>query len=132
MNPMPASLMQRATQSAVRSILTPNAAKTSAAPEREERARLPCFATGTPAPATINAAQVEILNEPEASPPVPTTSTASAGGWARNNFLCLSGNAPGVSLNLSSPRGRGLNKPPTFDGGGSPEVMVLAEPGASS
>ena len=36
-------------------------ASTSAAPEREERARLPCLATGTPAPATMKAAQVEML-----------------------------------------------------------------------
>ena len=34
---------------------------TSAEPEREEIARLPCLATGTPAPATTKAAQVEML-----------------------------------------------------------------------
>ena len=54
-------------------------ASTSAAPEREDSARLPCLATGTPAPATMKDAQVETLTEPEPSPPVPTTSTASAG-----------------------------------------------------
>ena len=56
------------------SILTPSAVSTSAPPEREDSARLPCLATGTPAPATMKAAQVEMLKEPEASPPVPTTS----------------------------------------------------------
>src|SRR6478752_497550 len=44
--------------------------KTSAAPDLEESARLPCLATGTPAPATMNAAQVEMLNDPDASPPI--------------------------------------------------------------
>jgi len=44
-----------------RSMRTPSAVSTSAAPEREESARLPCLATGTPAPATIKEAQVEML-----------------------------------------------------------------------
>ena len=30
-------------------------------PQREDSARLPCFATGTPVPATMKAAQVEML-----------------------------------------------------------------------
>ena len=74
MKPMPASRMQAPTCSASRSILTPSACSTSAAPDFDDSARLPCLATGTPAPATMKAAQVEMLNEPEASPPVPTTS----------------------------------------------------------
>jgi hypothetical protein len=41
--------------------LTPSAASTSAAPEREDAARLPCLATGTPQAATISAAAVEML-----------------------------------------------------------------------
>jgi hypothetical protein len=41
--------------------MMPRAANASAAPEREERARLPCLATGTPAPATTNAEQLETL-----------------------------------------------------------------------
>ena len=65
MNPMPASAMQRAIASGASSIRTPRADSTSAAPERDESARLPCFATGTPAPATMKAAHVEILKEPD-------------------------------------------------------------------
>ena len=61
MKPMPASLMQREISSGVSSILTPSAASTSAAPDLEDSARLPCLATGTPAPATMKAAQVEML-----------------------------------------------------------------------
>src|SRR5436305_1430129 len=41
MKPMPASLMQRVTPCGVNSMFTPSAASTSAAPERDERARLP-------------------------------------------------------------------------------------------
>jgi len=67
------------------SILTPSEESTSAAPERDESARLPCLATGTPAPATMKEAQVETLTEPEPSPPVPgTTSTAPAGASTRS------------------------------------------------
>ena len=61
MKPIPASAMQRLIASGTRSILTPSAASTSAAPERDDSARLPCLATGTPAPATMKAAQVEML-----------------------------------------------------------------------
>src|SRR6476659_8667587 len=71
--------MQRVISSGRSSILTPSAPSTSAAPDFDDSARLPCLATGTPAPATISAAQVETLYEPEASPPVPTTSMASGG-----------------------------------------------------
>ena len=44
--------------------MTPSAAKTSAAPDFDEKARLPCFATGTPQPATTSALAVEMLKEP--------------------------------------------------------------------
>ena len=43
------------------STLTPSAVSTSEEPEREERPRLPCLATGTPQPATTMAAAVEML-----------------------------------------------------------------------
>src|SRR6195952_6184275 len=80
MKPIPASATQRPICSGVMSILTPSDESTSAAPDRDDSARLPCLATGTPAPATMKEAQVETLTEPEPSPPVPTTSTALGGG----------------------------------------------------
>ena len=43
------------------SILTPRACRTSDAPESDETERLPCLATGTPAPAATMAAAVETL-----------------------------------------------------------------------
>ena len=132
MNPIPACLMHRATPSGSNSMFTPRAAKTSAAPERDESARLPCLATGTPAPATIKAAQVEILNEPEASPPVPTMSTASAGADTRSIFSRIAVTAPVISSTVS-PRTRNASKsPPIWDGVASPAIIVWKPRAASS
>ncbi len=56
--------------------------------ERDVAARFPCLATVTPAAAQTMAAVVEMLNVPNRSPPVPTTSRisrarvpVSSGGW---------------------------------------------------
>ena len=56
------------------SILMPNFSSTSAPPTLPLIARLPCFATGTPAAAAIRAAPVEMLKVPALSPPVPQVS----------------------------------------------------------
>jgi hypothetical protein len=48
-----------------RSILTPSAVRRRPRPISTTSARLPCLATGTPAPATMKAAQVEMLYESE-------------------------------------------------------------------
>src|SRR5437763_542912 len=104
MKPMPASYTQRPTCSGLRSIFTPRADNTSAAPERDESARLPCVTTGTPAPATMKEAQVDTLTEPEPSPPVPTTSTASAGATTRSIFERIAETAPFAAV-----RTRGLS-----------------------
>ena len=77
MKPMPPSLMQRSTPSGGRSMRTPRASSTSAAPHLLEAARLPCLATFSPAPAATKAAAVEMLNVSCPSPPVPTESTRS-------------------------------------------------------
>ena len=61
MKPIPASRMQRSTPSGESPILTPSATSVSAAPEREEAARLPCLATGTPQAAVMIEASVETL-----------------------------------------------------------------------
>ena len=70
-------LSSLALRSGGRSILTPSASKTSAAPDLEEAARFPCFATGTPAAAITREEVVEILKELAPSPPVPTISSTS-------------------------------------------------------
>ena len=61
MKPMPASRTQRWIASGEMPILTPSAVSTSAAPDLDDAARLPCLATGTPQAATISAASVETL-----------------------------------------------------------------------
>ena len=61
-----------------RSNLTPSASRQSAAPDREEAARFPCLATGTPAEAITMDAVVEMLKELDSSPPVPTISRTSS------------------------------------------------------
>src|SRR5579875_2145716 len=123
MKPMPASLMQRLICAGARSILTPSAPSTSAAPAREESARLPCLATGTPQPATMKAAQVEMLNEPEASPPVPTMSMASAGAFTRSIFARIVVTAPVISSTVSPRTRNAINSAPICDGVASPDIM---------
>ena len=60
----------------VRSSTTPSASSTSAAPQAEDAARLPCLTTLAPAAAATIAAMVEMLTVFDRSPPEPTTSTA--------------------------------------------------------
>ncbi len=57
----------------------------------------------------MSAAQVEILNEPEASPPVPTTSMASGGASTRSIFARIVVTAPVISSTVS-PRTRNAIK----------------------
>ena len=132
MKPMPASATQRPTCSGVRSILTPSEASTSAAPERDDSARLPCLATGTPAPATMKAAQVETLTEPEPSPPVPTTSTASAGALTRSILPRIADTAPVISSTVSPRTRSAINSPPICEGVASPDIMASKAEAASS
>src|SRR6202035_4682725 len=132
MKPMPASRMQWPICSGLRSIFTPKAASTSAAPERDESARLPCLATGTPAPATISAAQVEMLNEPEASPPVPTTSMASGGACTRTILARIAVTAPVISSTVSPRTRNPMSSAPICDGVASPDIICSKAPAASS
>src|SRR5262245_37229724 len=132
MKPMPASRMHSPICSGESSILTPKAESTSAAPDRDDKARLPCLATGTPAPATIRAAQVEMLNEPEASPPVPTTSIASGGACTRSIFARMTLTAPVISSTLSPRTRNPIRSPPICDGVASPAIICSNAAAASS
>ena len=58
-------------------ISTPSSLSTSALPLGLDTPRLPCLATGTPAPAVTKAAVVDMLKVCSPSPPVPQVSTAS-------------------------------------------------------
>ena len=63
----------------------PNSSNTSALPDCEVIARLPCLATVTPAAAATIATVVEILNVFSLSPPVPHTSRISPSRVSRRN-----------------------------------------------
>src|SRR5258708_26919966 len=132
MKPMPASATQRPTCSGLMSILTPSEESTSAAPERDDSARLPCLATGTPAPATIKEAQVETLTEPEPSPPVPTTSTALPGALTRSILARIADTAPVISSTVSPRTRSAINSPPICEGVASPDIMLSKADAASS
>ena len=132
MKPMPALAMQWPTCAGVMSILTPSEDSTSAAPERDDSARLPCLATGTPVPATMNEAQVDTLTEPEPSPPVPTTSTASAGASTRSILARIADTAPVISSTVSPRTRSAISNPPICEGVASPDIMLSNADAASS
>src|SRR5581483_35247 len=124
--------MHRVMSTGRSSILTPSALSTSAAPDFDDSARLPCLATGTPAPATISAAHVETLYEPDASPPVPTTSMASGGAATLCIFERIVVTAPVISSTVS-PRTRSpIKRPPICEGVASPDIMRSNARDASS
>ena len=102
-NAKPSSWSAAEADAASWSIRTPRASSTSAEPAFEVIARLPCFATGTPAPATTSAAVVEMLSVPLPSPPVPTTSIAPAGASTRDTRSRIAAANP-ASSSIVSPR----------------------------
>ena len=114
-----------AAESASWSIRMPSASSTSADPERDVIARLPCFATGTPAAATMNAEVVEMLNVPEPSPPVPTMSIAPTGASTRRTRSRISEAKP-ASSSIVSPRMRSAtSSAASWEGVDSPSITAL-------
>ena len=78
MKQIPISFKHRSETSGGVDTFTPSAASTSALPQRLLAARLPCFATGNPAPAITNAAAVETLKVFAQLEPVPAVSTKTS------------------------------------------------------
>src|SRR5438876_8614823 len=74
MKQIPISFRHRSETSGEVETFTPSAESTSALPQRLLAARLPCFATGSPAPATTKAAAVETLKVLAQLDPVPAVS----------------------------------------------------------
>src|SRR5512134_3902618 len=123
MKPSPHCSIARAIVSGAHSILTPSATNTSAEPEREEIERLPCLATGTPAPATTKAAQVEMLWVPLASPPVPQVSMAPSGALTLMARAFSARAAPAISSTVS-PRTRSpISRAPICASVAAPDIM---------
>ena len=132
MKAMPASPRQRSTPSRSRSIRTSSASSRSAEPQIDEAARLPCLATGTPAPATTIAATVEMLNVPLRSPPVPHVSTTGIGastGFANSSIVAAS---PSISSTVSPLVRKPIRRPPTCPGVASPAITSRIAVAASS
>ena len=120
MNPMPLSDSARSTTSGPTMMLMPNSVSASAAPDFDDRFRLPCLATTTPAPATTKAVAVEMLSVPLPSPPVPTMSMAPAGAITALQRARITLAAAAYS-STTSPRARGaIRKPPIWAGVASP------------
>lgn len=100
---IPVSRRERSNSPGGCSRRTPASSSTSAAPQREETARLPCLATVTPAPAATRAAVVEMLKERPPSPPVPTMSAHFPG--ATTEVMCSRRKrAHPVNSSTASPR----------------------------
>ena len=74
MKQIPISFSDDSETDGIAETFTPNAVSRSALPDLLLAARLPCFATGSPAPAITNAAAVEILNVFARLDPVPAVS----------------------------------------------------------
>ena len=79
----------------------PSASSTSADPEDDEAARLPCLTTVSPAPATTSADIVEMLTVCDRSPPVPTMSTVRPGTVIRTACCSIVSARPVSSVTLS-------------------------------
>jgi hypothetical protein len=133
-NAMPISRRHFSTTASPGSILTPRASRTSALPHLEEMERFPCLATGTPAPATTNAAVVDILKLPWRSPPVPqvSTTTGRPAGWTRVAAARMASAAPAISSTVSPLARRAIKKPAITAGGVAPEKISDTAARASS
>src|SRR5882672_9941640 len=129
---MPASHRLRLTSAMSASMLTPSAARMSAEPQREERLRLPCLATGTPAPATTSAVAVETLKVPEPSPPVPHVSIAPSGASIGNALARIVRAAPVISSTVSPRTLSAIRKPPICAGVALPDIIASKAVAASS
>ena len=101
---MPASRRQCVAPSGSRSIFTPSASSTSAAPLLEDMLRLPCLATGTPQPATTKDTAVEMLSVPWPSPPVPHRSIAPGGASIAFMLARMTRAAPTISATVGPRR----------------------------
>ena len=132
MKPMPASASARSTTSGPTITSMPMAPSASAAPALLDSARLPCLATGTPAPATTKALAVEMLSVPLPSPPVPTMSMAPCGARTLTQRARITAAAAAYS-STTSPRPRSaIRKPAICTGVASPAMITPKAASASS
>ena len=114
------------------SMFTPSALSTSAAPVLDDRARLPCLATGTSWAARTKAVAVETFQVPLASPPVPQVSIAPSGAVILSALARMAMAPPVISSTVSPRTRRAIRKAPIWDGVASPDIMMSKAVRASS
>src|SRR6185503_251249 len=131
MKPTPASRTHAATPAGPRSIFTPRASSTSALPHWLDAARLPCFATCPPAPATTSAVMVEMLMLFERSPPVPTTSIAPSSTTTCSAFARRALANPAISSGVSPRMLSAARSAPSCAGVASPAITMPIADSAS-
>ena len=101
--------------------MTPSASSTSALPQSDEAARLPCLATRAPQAVATIAASVEMLKVPSASPPVPQVSSRSFPSTSSGVALARSALAsPAISSAVSPLIRSAITKPAIWEGVASP------------
>ena len=121
-NAKPSSRIARPAEAASWSMRMPRASRTSADPDFDVIARLPCLATGTPHAATTSAAVVEMLKVPDPSPPVPTMSIVPSGASTRTTRSRIAEAKPANSSTVS-PRIRSpMSRAASWDGVASPSI----------
>ena len=124
MKPKPSSSIDRSIRSTGCSSEKPSASSTSAEPEADETARLPCFATPAPAAAATIAAAVEMLIVLAPSPPVPAVSTRSSRcGRTRNTCSRIASAQPVISSAVSPLSRSATRKPPICASVASPRMI---------
>ena len=131
MKPIPASLTHRSTPSGPSKMFTPRASKTSALPVEPDMARLPCLATCTPAPATTNAAAVEMLNHSLPLPPVPHVSTVSTPGLTCRETSRITDAMPAISSGVSPFMRSAVTNEPNWASVASPPMICAITSAAS-
>lgn len=99
---------------------TPNASSTSADPELEEAARLPCLTRRTPEAAMTMADIVEMLTVFWRSPPVPTMSIVGPGTSMRWACASMTSANPRISATDSPLTRSAMRKPASWMGVASP------------
>ena len=112
-------------------MLTPSAVSTSAEPDFEERARLPCLATGTPQPATTSAAAVEMLKRARAVAAGAEVSIAPGGASIGSALARMVRAAPVISSTVSPRTRSAIRKPPICDGVALPDMIMSNAASAS-
>ena len=122
-NVMPASDATSTTRSGGSDRSTPRASSTSAEPDDDDAARLPCLTSRTPAAAATIEDIVEMLTVWARSPPVPTMSRLGPGTSMRRACASICSARPRISSTLSPLARSPMRKPATWEGVASPPMI---------